>query len=171
MVLEKKIEREKEVKDKKKLLTIQREKLNEWKYPSEKKDYPNLKEHKEAYIKVSLDKQRVYIKDENKILYTMKAATGDYSSPTPKGTFHIQNRGDSFYNSKSDEGANYWTSFKDWGVYLFHTVPTDKSGKYIENEAHKLGRPSSHGCIRLTVPDAKWINESVPDGMKVVILD
>ena len=167
--LEQKIEKQKAAKAKKKELAAKKEKLNEWKHPSEKKAYPDLNKHKNAYIKVSIDKQRVYIKDGNKNLYTMKAATGEKGSPTPKGTFHIQNRGDHFYNAESDEGANYWTSFKDWGVYLFHSVPTDKDGKYVESEAHKLGTRSSHGCVRLTIPDAKWINTKVPDGMKVVV--
>lgn len=140
-----------------------------WKYPSESKPYPNMNEHKNAYIKVSIEDQRVYIIDNQRVLYTMFAATGENKSPTPKGTFEIQNRGESFYNAESDEGANYWTSFKDWGVYLFHSVPTDKDGKYVENEAHKLGKSSSHGCVRLTIPDAKWINTNIPEGMKVIV--
>lgn len=140
-----------------------------WKYPSESKPYPNMSKHKNAYIKVSIADQRVYIIDNQSILYTMFAATGENKSPTPKGTFEIQNRGESFYNAESDEGANYWTSFKDWGVYLFHSVPTDKDGNYVENEAHKLGKSSSHGCVRLTIPDAKWINMNIPESMKVVV--
>ncbi len=143
--------------------------LNAWRKPSEAKSYPDLNKHKTAYLEVSIPKQRVYVKDGKDTLYTMKAATGEKKSPTPKGNFEIQNRGDSFYNEESKEGANYWTSFKDWGVYLFHSVPTDADGKYVESEAHKLGTPSSHGCVRLTIPDAKWINSSVPDGMKVVV--
>ncbi|WP_334330025.1 L,D-transpeptidase [Companilactobacillus sp. HBUAS59699] len=143
--------------------------LDEWKHPSESKDYPDLSKYPDAYIQVSIADQKVYIKDGKDTLYTMKAATGEKDSPTPKGTFHIQNRGDSFYNTESKEGANYWTSFKDWGVYLFHSVPTDKDGKYVESEAHKLGQRSSHGCVRLTIPDAKWINTSVPEGMKVIV--
>lgn len=149
--------------------TTKKKVSDEWKKPSETKDYPDLNKYQDAYILVSIAKQRVYIKDGKNVLYTMKAATGDKSSPTPKGTFEIQNRGDHFYNEESKEGANYWTSFKDWGVYLFHTVPTDKEGKYVESEAEKLGERSSHGCVRLTIPDAKWINTSVPDGMKVII--
>ncbi|AKP66172.1 L,D-transpeptidase [Companilactobacillus ginsenosidimutans] len=142
---------------------------DEWKHPSEKKDYPDLTKFKDAFIRVSLDDQKVYIQNGKDILYTMKAATGEKGSETPKGTFEIQNRGDHFYNAESDEGANYWTSFKDWGVYLFHSVPTDKEGNYVESEAEKLGTPSSHGCVRLTIPDAKWINSTVPSGMKVIV--
>ncbi|WP_283112987.1 L,D-transpeptidase, partial [Lactobacillus gallinarum] len=29
----------------------------------------------------------------------------------------------------------------------------------------------SHGCIRLSVPDSKWIMNHIPDGTKVVIKD
>jgi lipoprotein-anchoring transpeptidase ErfK/SrfK len=141
----------------------------DWKKPSETKAYPDLKENPDSFIRVSIDKQQVYIQKGEKVLYTMNAATGQSDSPTPKGTFEIQNRGDKFYNASSKEGANYWTSFKDWGVYLFHTVPTDENGTYLTDEAEKLGTPSSHGCVRLSIPDAKWINENVPSGMKVIV--
>lgn len=88
---------------------------------------------------------------------------------TPHGTFHIIDRGANFYNPTEKMGANYWTSFKGT-TYLFHTVPTDENGKYITSEAVYLGKkPSSHGCVRLSIPDAKWINEHVPGGTKVVI--
>nr|WP_225421777.1 L,D-transpeptidase [Levilactobacillus fujinensis] len=140
-----------------------------WKLPSQKKAYPNLKRYKHAYIKVSIAKQHVYIMTGKKVLYTMTASTGTKSSPTPKGTFHIQNRGTHFYNSASGEGANYWTSFKDWGTYLFHSVPVNAKGKYIVSEAHKLGKRASHGCVRLSVADAHWIYSHVPSGMTVKI--
>ena len=39
---------------------------------------------------------------------------------------------------------------------LLHSVPIDASGDYIEEEAEELGqKANSHGCIRLTVADAK----------------
>ncbi|MCH5465492.1 L,D-transpeptidase [Levilactobacillus tujiorum] len=141
-----------------------------WKLPSETKAYPNLKKHKHAFIKVSIAKQRVYIMaNKKKVLYTMICSTGKKSSPTPKGTFHIQNRGTHFYNASSKEGANYWTSFKDWGTYLFHSVPVNAHGKYVPSEAKKLGKRASHGCVRLSVADAHWIYSHVPYKMKVVI--
>ena len=45
-----------------------------------------------------------------------------------------------FFNESSGEGANYWVSWKDHGVYLFHSVPIDASGDYIEEEAEELGQ-------------------------------
>ena len=107
--------------------------------------------------------------DGKNVLYTMYASTGSKDSPTPTGTFHIQKeRGDFFYNAASKEGAKYWVSFKDHGIYLFHTVPTDKNGKFIPKEAQQLGKEAqSHGCVRLSVPDAKWIYKNVPEVWKL----
>ncbi|KRN96867.1 hypothetical protein IV55_GL000737 [Furfurilactobacillus siliginis] len=140
-----------------------------WQAPSEKRAYPNLTTHPHAYLAVSLKQQRVNVIDGNKKLYTMVVSSGK-DNTTPKGTFAIQSeRGANFYNAKLQEGANYWTSFLDHGVYLFHSVPTKADGSYNVAEAKKLGRPASHGCIRMTVADAKWINENVPTGMKVII--
>ena len=38
-------------------------------------------------------------------------------------------------------------------------------------EYNKLGSPASHGCVRLTVRDAKWIYDNCGLGTKVTISD
>lgn len=140
----------------------------DWRKPSEAKPYPAL--HSEDKIIVDTDKQRVYIERGNEIIYTMYCSTGSKDSPTPKGEFEIQEKGANFYNSKTGEGANYYVSFKDHGVYLFHSVPVDKNGNYIVSEADKLGEEAnSHGCVRLSVPDAKWFYENITEGTKVIV--
>ncbi|WP_125572133.1 L,D-transpeptidase [Lacticaseibacillus songhuajiangensis] len=141
-----------------------------WRKPSQSKAYPSVSKHPHLELDVSIKKQHVYVKDGKKILYTMYASTG-MDGTTPKGTFHIQSeRGDYFYNPSEKMGAHYYTSFLDHGKYLFHTVPTDVNGKYITSEANKLGKEAaSHGCVRLTIPDAKWINANIPVGTKVKI--
>lgn len=141
-----------------------------WRKPSENKPYPTWSKLDDPWVLVSTKHQRVYIKDGKKTVYTMFASTGVNNS-TPKGTFHIQaERGDFFYNANSKEGAHYWVSFKDHGIYLFHTVPTDAKGHYNVKEANQLGKTAhSHGCVRLAVPDAKWFYEHVTYGTKVVV--
>lgn len=141
-----------------------------WKGPSENKAYPKWSEMRKPWIYVSLRQQKVYIHGNGKVQYVMNCSTGMPTSPTPTGTYHIQKeRGYSFYNAKSHEGAHYWVSWHDHGVYLFHSVPTNKAGKYVVSEAEKLGVPVSHGCVRLSIPDAKWMYKTVPFGTKVVI--
>ena len=65
--------------------------------------------------------------------------------------------------------------FDSWlnhGEYLFHSVPTKADGSYNLREAANLGKSTgSHGCIRLSVPDAKWMEQNLPEGTKVVIDD
>ncbi|MFC6289592.1 L,D-transpeptidase [Levilactobacillus angrenensis] len=144
-----------------------------WRKSSEDKPYPNLKQHPNAWLDVNTNRQRVYIRDgNNKVLYTMYCSTGTgKENKTPHGTYAIQGeRGKFFYNQSSGEGAKYWVSWKDHGIYLFHSVPTDQNGNYIKSEAEELGKTAaSHGCIRLSVADAKWVYNHVPYGMKVVV--
>ena len=142
----------------------------DWLKPSQQVDYPDPAAHPGLSLEVSLQDQRVYVRDGSQLLYTMYASTGMDDS-TPRGSFRIQSeRGDHFYNPSEGMGARYYTSFLKHGVFLFHSVPTDPSGSYIKEEADLLGiRPSSHGCIRLTVPDALWIMKSVPTGTLVLI--
>ncbi|WP_218841890.1 L,D-transpeptidase [Lacticaseibacillus absianus] len=142
----------------------------DWHKPSEAKAYPNVYAYAHLAIQVSLAKQRVYIKNGATVLYTMYASTG-MNDTTPHGTYAIQReRGDYFYNPNEKMGAHYYTSFLNHGQYLFHTVPTDANRQYIPAEAAKLGKePASHGCVRLSIPDAQWIMNTVPEGTPVTI--
>ena len=142
----------------------------DWLKPSQQVDYPDPAAHPGLSLQVSLQDQRVYVRDGSQLLYTMYASTGMDDS-TPRGSFRIQaERGDHFYNPGEGMGARYYTSFLNHGVFLFHSVPTDSKGSYIKEEADMLGiRPGSHGCIRLTVPDARWIMQSVPTGTPVLV--
>ena len=105
-------------------------------------------------------------------IYKKDPKTGKLKSVTPTGTFYAQQeRGDSFFNQSLKEGANYYVSWKNHGEYLFHSVPTKADGKYNEHEAAKLGKTQgSHGCIRLSVPDAQWMEKNLPVGTKIEIV-
>ncbi|OYR98397.1 hypothetical protein CBF64_09555 [Lactobacillus taiwanensis] len=149
-------------------------KAGTWDKKSENKEHPNLTKVKGLWIRVSLKGNRTYIMSDKKPIYTMLSTGGSYhknKSNTPTGTYYIQHeRGNNFYNYKLNEGAEYYVSWKDHGIYLFHSVPTKPDGTVSEKEAKKLGKsPGSHGCIRLSIPDSKWLATTVPVGTKVVI--
>lgn len=142
----------------------------DWRGPSEvDKAYPSTSKYPHMWIKVSLAKQRVYLMNGNSVLYTMLCSTGRPGATTPKGTYYIQaERGPVFGGSLG--GARYYVSWKDHGVYLFHSVPISGSGAYLANEGALLGKVAhSHGCIRLTVSDAYWMYTHIKYGTKVVI--
>ncbi len=88
---------------------------------------------------------------------------------TPKGTFYTGSKkrwGVMFFNSY----AQYCTTIS--GDYLFHSVQYSKYKKYksqLTEEFNKLGHHASHGCVRLSVMDAKWIYDNCRTGTKVTI--
>ncbi len=141
-----------------------------WKYPTGGA-YPNLTgiNVSDLHIDVNLKKQRVYIIAKGKTVYSMIMSSGINDS-TPHGDYHINGmRNKHFYNQNEKVGADYWVGFID-AEYLFHSVPTNhKFGNYIRSEGMKLGKPASHGCVRLSVADAKWFYENIPDGTSVHI--
>lgn len=57
--------------------------------------------------------------------------------------------------------------------YLFHSVWYYSKNKSTQStkQYNKLGKAASHGCVRLTVADSKWIYDNCPIGTKVTIYD
>lgn len=143
-----------------------------WNLPSDG-PYPIINPNESIWLDVSVSKQKVYVKDGDKTIYTMIASTGLDTAPdnsTPYGTFHIQaERGKWFYAPQYNEGAKYWVSWLNHGEFLFHSVPMNENKQVIISDAEKLGQKDSHGCVHLTIPDAKWIYNHIQTGTKVVI--
>ncbi len=127
-------------------------------------------------LKISIDKQRVYAyaPDENdeytELVRTMKCSTGKNDTPTPTGTFQ-----------NGTGPANRWHYFKKfdcWAQYsyyidgdiMFHSVLyNEKEGRVSQSSINHLGKKASHGCVRLSVEDAKWIYENCPKNTKIII--
>lgn len=148
--------------------------LGTWRQKSEAKEYPKIKNNKNLVLRVSLEGNRVYVIKNNKVVYTMLSTAGKFKngkSETPTGTFHIQHdRGEVFFNYALNEGAKNWTSWDKKNVFLFHSVPTKPDGTFNVKEAEKLGKTQgSHGCVRLSLPDSKWVMQHIPKGTKVII--
>ena len=126
-------------------------------------------------IYVSIADQRVSVYRDGVLEKSMVCSTGipGTDDATPLGDYVLNEsgakRGKWFYSEKVHEGARYWVGFIG-GTYLFHSIPMDKNGNVIEAEARKLGTPASHGCIRLSVDNARWFYETVPDRARVHIV-
>jgi hypothetical protein len=126
-------------------------------------------------VLVSIADQKVYVFQEERLVRRMTCSTGllDGDNDTPLGDFVIDEsgtkRGEWFYSPKYREGAKYWVGFIG-GTYLFHSVPMDKERRIIASEAAKLGKPASHGCVRLGLEDAHWFYKAIPGGTKLRII-
>ena len=137
----------------------------------------NAKKALKPYVlKVSTSDQRVYAyaPDANgeytDLVRTMKCSTGRSSSPTPTGTFQ----------DSTGPGArwHYFTKFNCWAQYafyiqgdiMFHSVLyNSKEGRVTQSSVNHLGSKASHGCVRLSVDDAKWIWNNCPAKTKVIV--
>lgn len=109
------------------------------------------------YIYIDLEISELYLIKNNKLYKTYKCSGGKEKTPSPIGTWTIvskANWGDGF--------GGYWMGLScPWGIFGIHG--TTKQGS--------IGRPASHGCIRLLSEDAAEIYNLVPHGTKVIITD
>lgn len=126
-------------------------------------------------LKISVDDQRVYAYkwvngSYSQLVRTMKCSTGTTSDPTPLGTFTAGGPcGRWYYFTKFDCWAQY--AYRINGPYLFHSVLySEKDTSTLrQSSVNNLGRRASHGCVRLSVEDAKWIYNNCPAGTTVTV--
>ena len=131
--------------------------------------FPSRASAKRSYtIYVNRKTNLVNIVDKHKrLLKSMYCSTGKHYS-TIRGTYRTQSkmRWHALYHGVYGQ---YCTRIH--GPYLFHSVPYTRVSKRAmqTREFNKLGRQASHGCIRLSAADARWIYQHCPLGTKVVI--
>lgn len=118
------------------------------------------------YIVVDRDNTRTMIFKGSKntwVPYKLwLCSPGKKSTPTPKGSYTIKAKGYSFGRGYT---CYYYTQFK--GDYLFHSVLYKKGTRKILDG--RLGKKLSHGCVRLSISNAKWIYKYIPRGTKLLI--
>ena len=119
-------------------------------------------------VKLTEHKVRVYKGKKNRWnrIHAFLCTVGAPSTPTVKGTFTIGSRGQ-YFNTGTNARCWYWTQF--YGNYLFHSVIYDRSPSPTHILDGRLGIDASHGCIRMALSNAKWFNNTIPSGTKVVI--
>jgi len=112
------------------------------------------------FLWIDLKNQRVHVFSGYSgnwlLIKSMVCATGKASTPTVKGLFSTKDKGDMF-RAGSNTICKYWTRF--YNGYLFHTILLDNDGNIKDPT---LGQPASHGCIRLSIEDAKFIYYNLP---------
>ena len=101
---------------------------------------------------------------------SMTCSVGLPATPTPTGTFYIGDQ-DRWHILMGPSWGQY-TSHVYQGIFI-HSVAGGRQNIYNLNAAdyNNLGRPASHGYIRLCVRDAKWIYTNVSRGSQITIGD
>ena len=118
----------------------------------------------------------VYSPDENgeytNIVRQMLCSTGTRGYPSDIGQFTLNGRTARWcYFPEWGSHAQYWTRINSSIAFhsvIYNTVDTmDLAVSSYKN----LGSRASHGCIRLTVADARWIYKNCGEGVIVTITE
>ncbi len=116
----------------------------------------------------------VYGKDsEGKYNVPVKAMTvscGKIIDDTPLGEY---NTVEWYKWGMMFDGSYAQYAYRIVDSILFHSVPyyVLSNGELDWEEYNKLGTSASHGCVRMTVIDAKWLVDNCPTGTQVIIYD
>lgn len=160
--------------------------LTGWNYVDKYKYYFNKKGQLQQDVRKKLTKKQkssylirvnrtascvtVYAKDGLKG-YTIPvvAFVSSAGKETPTGTFKIKDK--LRWHELMGPSWGQWCEHLTIDI-LFHSVYYDRErdNKSLNVSAYnKLGTMASHGCIRLTAGDAKWIYDNCKIGTKVII--
>ena len=128
-----------------------------------------------AFARVVLDEQRAYFYNANRrLIATLPVSTG-VDDQTPVGVFKVFSKSaETFYTPNPRERMRFMTRFtvgREGGNIGFHGIPyrVTKSGETPFYTPLGLA-PSSHGCIRMRVADAKWVFQNMAIGSTVAVL-
>ncbi len=114
------------------------------------------KEKAGVHIIINLRKQRGICKDGDKVLRTFRVCTGRPSHPTPKGHFHVMEK-----HVKHNSNV-----YNNAPMPFFMRLTVNGVGLH----QGKLQRyPASHGCIRLSWDDARFLFNRCSVGTAVFI--
>lgn len=100
----------------------------------------------------------------------MVCTSGSYRTPTPLGVFSAGSHRPRFGMFVNDGVyGQYWTQVV--GRIYFHSLLYSRrdASSYTTTSYKLLGTRGSHGCIRLLVPDARWVYYHIGPGAKVEV--
>lgn len=114
----------------------------------------------EARIDISSQRMKVY--QNGKLAYSWPVSTGRKGYATPTGTYRPKRLHRMWYSSKYDNAPMPYSIFFRGG-YAIHGTDAVK----------RLGRPASHGCVRLAPSHARRLYQLVqatgPGNTRIVI--
>lgn len=120
-------------------------------------------------VMVYMRKDNANEPDYDRPVRYMLCSTGNpdrqYGHETQEGVFQIDLPRERFYQFVNLEAAQYLTCIHS--RTYFHSVLYKKKGELgtlIRDSYDNLGKKMSHACVRLTVPDARWMFYNIAPG-------
>jgi hypothetical protein len=118
------------------------------------------------WISVNLFEQTASVYDNNHLVFATMVSTGVDRFWTRPGLFHIQKKLETETMSNSVKGDFYYLEDVPWTMYFDEARALH--GAYWHNN---FGQQQSHGCVNLSVGDARWLYDWAAVGDFVYVYD
>jgi L,D-transpeptidase-like protein/New glue family protein len=109
--------------------------------------YPDAGYH----VEVDISRQVMVIADKARARYIIAASTGAPATPTITGHYAVYSKTPG-YNSEGMYYSSYWHG--GYAIHGYASVPTYNA---------------SHGCVRIPIPDARFVYARLPIGTDVYV--
>lgn len=113
--------------------------------------------------RIDLSDQRMYVYVDDVLVHVFKVSTGRKGYGTPTGRYRAQWLSANHRSRKYDWAPMPWSVFFNGGYAVHGTT-----------DIRRLGRPASHGCVRLHPRDAKTffslVRESGKENTQIAIV-
>ncbi len=117
-------------------------------------------------IEINLSSQTLTRWENGQKLDENLISSGKRGSQTPTGLFQVRSKTGMAYSRKYRLYMPYWIAFTGWG-HGIHELPIFRNGR--REGANHLGRPVSHGCVRLGVGSAETVYNWAEIGTPVIV--
>lgn len=125
----------------------------------------------EKKLIIDLSEQKLYMTLDGKVLREFMVSTGGYKTPTPKGEYSIKLKQEVRVSGKAPHYIMpkfMWFREGGYGIHALPSLGSDGGVFWTEARTH-IGRPVSHGCVRLLPEDADFVYEFTDLGTKVSV--
>jgi lipoprotein-anchoring transpeptidase ErfK/SrfK len=119
-------------------------------------------------LRVSLSGRRLTVLEAGRPLERYTVAIGRPSAPTPTGRFAVTDR-----LAPADPSGPYGCCILALSAVAPHAIQGWNGGSRIAihstSETATIGQPVSHGCLRLTIAEGRWLLAHIPLGTPTLI--
>lgn len=114
------------------------------------------------WVEINLTDQTVAVYEDNHLVFAALAATGISKMATRPGLHQVTKKVVAEHMTgafEADRSDYYYLEAVPWTVYFDEARAIH--GVYWRTN---YGRPASHGCVNLTIPDAHWLFDWIREG-------
>ncbi len=119
-------------------------------------------------LRVSLSKRVLTVIDAGKVLRRFAVAIGRPGAPTPTGRFAVTDR-----LLTGDPTGPYGCCILALSAHSPHAIQGWAGGNRIAihstPDTSSIGQPVSHGCVRVTLSEGRWLMTNIPLGTPTLI--